>query len=87
MARVDLEQSVSYWKQAGFAVPHSSLTIGLVGVGLGLGRVGVGVGSKKSRRSGGGWDERKIMPLGPNQQVFPTGPSVAKSNKSGGSTL
>ena len=24
-------------EQAGFAVPHSSLTIGLVGVGLGLG--------------------------------------------------
>ena len=24
-------------KQAGFAVPHSSLTIGLVGLGLGLG--------------------------------------------------
>ena len=32
------------YKQAGFAVPHSSLTIGLVGVGLGLGWVEVGFG-------------------------------------------
>ena len=31
-------------KQAGFAVPHSSLTIGLVGLGLGWGWVGVGFG-------------------------------------------
>ena len=30
-------------KQAGFAVPHSSLTIGLVGLGLGLGWGWVGV--------------------------------------------
>ena len=27
-------------KQAGFAVPHSSLIIGLLGLGLGLGLVG-----------------------------------------------
>ena len=33
-------------KQAGFAVPHSSLTIGLVGLGFGL--VWVGVGSRKN---------------------------------------
>ena len=36
------------YKQAGFAVPHSSLTIGLVGLGLrlglGWGWVGVGLG-------------------------------------------
>ena len=40
-------------KQAGFAVPHSSLTIGWVGVGLelGWGWVGVGLGL------GGGWDD------------------------------
>ena len=31
-------------KQAGFAVPHSSLTIGLIGLGLGLGWVEVGLG-------------------------------------------
>ena len=31
-------------KQAGFAVPHSSLTIGLVGLGLGLGCGWVGLG-------------------------------------------
>ena len=32
-----------YFKQAGFAVPHSSLTMGWVGVGLGLGLGLVGV--------------------------------------------
>ena len=66
--------------QAGFAVPHSSLTIGLVGSGLGFGLelgwgcVGVVLGlkfrsgkriwvRKKSKRSGGGWwDRRMIMP-------------------------
>ena len=36
--------------QARFAVPHSSLTIGLVGLGLGLGWVRVGVPKKF-----GGW--------------------------------
>ena len=40
-------------EQAGFAVPHSSLTIGLVGLGLGLvwGWVGVGLG----KGLGWGW--------------------------------
>ena len=58
-------------KQAGFAVPHSSLTIGLVGSGLVLGwvwfgvGVGVGLGLKfgsrkriwvpKNSRRSGGW--------------------------------
>ena len=32
--------------QAGFAVPHSSLTLGLVGLGLGLGWGWVGLGWK-----------------------------------------
>ena len=56
------------WEQAGFAEPHSSLTIGSVGVGFGIGLgwswVGIGLGlkfgswkkiwvPKKSRRSGG----------------------------------
>ena len=35
-------------KQAGFAEPHSSLTIGWVGVGLGWSWVGTGLGM--------GWD-------------------------------
>ena len=51
-------------KQAGFAVPHSSLTIGLVGLGLGWVWVGypkrIWV-SKISRRSGGGWVVNAII--------------------------
>ena len=47
-------------KQAGFAVPHSSLTIGLVGLGLGLGCgwVGVGLGLKFGSRNKNLGDEK-----------------------------
>ena len=39
-------------EQAGFAVPHSSLTIGLVGLGLGWGWVGVGFGFGVGKKIG-----------------------------------
>ena len=55
-------------KQAGFAVPHSSLTIGLVGLGLGLGCgwVGVGLGLKFGNKFGSqktNWVPEKIWTL------------------------
>ena len=55
-------------QQAWFAVPHSSLTIGLVGLGLGWDPEKIVV-----------LDRRKIVPTSSHNPFgfFPTGPSVA----------
>ena len=55
----EIKQKEKDRKQAGFAVPHSSLTIGLVGVGLklgpGWGWGWVGVGVRMGLGLGWGW--------------------------------